>query len=127
MEKIIRTYFYYLRNAQNAPVVTVCIGFDNDKKAYRGVSVCSDKENPIKRKGKSIAKGRMLKAFNTGINDLMVDRDESTDVLFNVQENMDKAAEDIFFISRSINTFMYKSEVDPSLTKYEQKLKDLKG
>ena len=43
----LRIYFYYLRNIQNAPIVTVCIAFDEEH-YYRGVSLCSFKDNPVK-------------------------------------------------------------------------------
>ena len=55
-------YFYYGRDNQNSPLVTVCL-YKKDDKVTRGVAICSEKDLPNKKKGKSIAKDRAIKAM----------------------------------------------------------------
>ena len=125
--EIVRKYFYYLRNKMNEPVITICLGFDCDDIAYRGISICSAKDNPIKKRGKSISFGRMIKAFHNEMNSDEIDKDEPMNVLISVRENMNEETEKLFFNEGSfLNTFSYKSEVNPELTQYENKLKNLK-
>ena len=60
----IKERFYYVRDKQNRPVVTVCLGTDENGVHSRGVAYCSDKDIPKKSTGRAIARGRMLKAFH---------------------------------------------------------------
>ena len=134
---ITRHYFYYLRGVstseehpehRGSPIVTVCLGFDDEEVAYRGVSICSKKENPVKVKGKHIAYGRMIKAHNTGFSGDNIDRDESYESLKYVTEIMSSETKDVFLIDNNmLLTFGYKSDADAYLSKYEEKLKNLKG
>jgi len=43
--------WYYLRNEENEPVVTVILTINDNNEIARGVSVCSVDDNPEKRKG----------------------------------------------------------------------------
>lgn len=52
---------YYERGKNRAPVVTVCLHI-SDESFTRGVAICSPKDNPCKKIGRAIAKGRALKA-----------------------------------------------------------------
>ena len=54
-----RTYFYYLRDKNKRPLVTICLHCIGDK-YYRGVAICSPKDSPVKRVGRNIAFGRAL-------------------------------------------------------------------
>lgn len=46
------TWFYYLRDQQNRPLVTVCLLRDSNKKVYRGMAICGPKDNPNKKQVK---------------------------------------------------------------------------
>ena len=57
-------YFYYLRDKDNKPVVSVCLKKDdeNDKLFHRGISVCSMRDNCEKAHGRYLAITRSLRA-----------------------------------------------------------------
>ena len=61
-----KTYFYYLRDKERKPLVTVCLHCDDKGEYYRGVAVCSPKDSPNKRVGRNIALGRVLQAIKHG-------------------------------------------------------------
>ena len=71
-----KTRFYYLRDKQNTPRVTICIGVDYKGKFSRGVALCSFKDTPLKKNiidkktgkfittsGRFIAENRAAQAF----------------------------------------------------------------
>ena len=62
--------FYYLRDAKNRPVVTVCLIRERKDDApdafYRGVAVCSLKDQPNKKIGRAIAYERACQATCCG-------------------------------------------------------------
>lgn len=59
----VRKYkFYYVRDKQRKPVVTVVIAHLNNGRFARGVAVCSYHDNPNKDTGKLLAARRLLKA-----------------------------------------------------------------
>lgn len=62
-----KEYYYYERDENNRPIVTVCLlqpDINNPNAFARGVAICNDCESPIKKRGRAIAKGRALKAIN---------------------------------------------------------------
>ncbi len=59
-----KEYYYYMRTRRNAPIVTVCLISDNDT-VYRGVAICSRRDNPVKEKGRALARKRAWKAFHS--------------------------------------------------------------
>jgi hypothetical protein len=52
-----REAYYYLRDPENRPVITVCLLIDGHRIA-RGVAICSDRDVPCKKDGRARAKGR---------------------------------------------------------------------
>ena len=54
--------FYYLRDYYKRPVGTVCLIIQNGD-IGRGLAICSDKDNPVKRIGRAIASGRAQQAL----------------------------------------------------------------
>jgi hypothetical protein len=55
-QKEITVKYYYLRDIENKPRVTVCFAHDPEYNVFaRGVAVCSKKDNPSKRVGRAIA------------------------------------------------------------------------
>ena len=57
-----KTWYYYYRDAQRRPVVTVCL-MEFAGNYYRGVALCSLNDHPIKAQGRAIAKGRATRAL----------------------------------------------------------------
>ena len=53
--------YYYLRDKNNKPVITVCLFEVND--IGKGLAVCSDSDNPKKSIGRRKAMGRAIKAL----------------------------------------------------------------
>lgn len=75
-----KEYFYYLRDEQRKPVVTVCLIIANNY-VSRGVAICSDMDCPCKKTGRAIARGMATRAFvRKGSGDFVV-RDEAFAVL----------------------------------------------
>lgn len=86
-----KTLFYYHRDENNRPIKTFCLLNEPDL-TVRGQAVCSEKDHPNKKVGRSIAHGRALKAWHSGKNDY------------------------------DSNKKFYKAEIQPELTPYEKKL-----
>lgn len=62
-----KKWFYYFRDAKKRPVVTVCLLKDTATgQVARGVAICSRRDMPRKKTGRSIAEGRAGKAMITG-------------------------------------------------------------
>jgi len=60
----IKEYYYYLRDEQNRPAITVCLIVNYESNEYfRGIAVASDLDMPNKKEGRTIAKGRAAKAI----------------------------------------------------------------
>ena len=104
------TRFYYLRDETKKPLVTICLATDTNGRHYRGVAICSPKDNPIKRVGRQIALGRVLRAIHRNVDSGPVLRNEAWYVLHEVQ---------------APNPYYIKSTNNPLLTPIEIKL--LKG
>jgi hypothetical protein len=60
--------YYYHRDSQNRPFITVCLLHDPEtKESARGIAVCSKDDMPMKKRGRGIAYGRALKAMKDGM------------------------------------------------------------
>lgn len=108
-----KEWYYYLRDDKNRPVITVCI-IENDGKYYRGISICSDKDQVIKRAGRNRSRGRALKAIHSTDDCEPIKRDEATIVFKHTSlvEGRDKYTD---FPE-------YKVCPSTNLTSFEQKL-----
>ena len=103
-------WFYYLRDKQNRPLVTVCLLRDSDLKVYQGVAICSPKDNPNKKTGKAIAFGRAKQAAENKKDSGDIFRQEAYEILSKVND---------------FNFYLFKSSCDPVLTQHETKLLNL--
>ena len=56
--------YYYLRDKQKRPTVTVCLVSGN-RGLSRGIAVCSLRDHPVKKVGRALAKKRALQAYWT--------------------------------------------------------------
>lgn len=59
----LRKRFYYFRDRENRPVITVCLVSNENGEMSRGVAFCSKKDPPKKKTGRNIAAGRAVKAM----------------------------------------------------------------
>lgn len=57
--------YYYFRDENNRPIVTVCLIKDGDY-VRRGVSICSIADGSNKKIGRKIAQGRAMKPVEPG-------------------------------------------------------------
>jgi len=101
-------HYYYLRDDANRPLVTVCLSTDINGRHYRGVAICSPKDNPVKRVGRQIAQGRVFRAMHRNQAGDPVYRDEAYQVLQDVKGRL--------------YPYYTKSSPDPVLTPIEIKL-----
>jgi len=80
--------FYYFRDKNRAPIVTVCLLADGTETA-RGAAVCSAKDQPCKKTGRRIALARARKAIGTKKSDrALLEHDPltvSTKAIYNPQ------------------------------------------
>ena len=72
--------FYYLRDKENKPRVTICEVPTNDC-IYLGMAICSTKDNPCKLEGRKGAVERIKDAVFAGIHCNPVNRPEVKDML----------------------------------------------
>lgn len=106
-KRMTKTYFYYLRDKDRRPLVTVCLHCVGNR-YYRGVAICSPKDSPIKRVGRNIAFGRALQAVKKGeMKESFIGRDEALSVYLSVSED---------------GYFEYKSTDRVILDSFEKKL-----
>jgi hypothetical protein len=56
----VNTLYYYERDIDGVPIVTVCLVVDSKGKTARGVAYCSPRDNAKKSVGRGIALNRAL-------------------------------------------------------------------
>ena len=100
--------YYYFRDTQNKPRITVCLLKVGGQTA-RGIAICSMLDNPCKTTGRNIAKGRAHKAMFAEESSCPINRKTAFDVAYD-------AFGEIYFES------IYKSTYAPLLTDFERKL-----
>jgi len=74
--------YYYIRDEQNKPVITVCL-IQNENNIARGFAICSKKDQPCKKVGRAIAKTRAVFALNSGKSNLEMNRKGLPLIAFN--------------------------------------------
>jgi hypothetical protein len=119
--KIDRKWFYYLRDMNNHPVITVCLMRDLNGLYHRGISICSKIERPIKQQGRERAIKRALEAMKYKEDTRKINR---LCAILRVEETTDSSTDE-FPKELDINTgkeYMFKSYYDTELTPLEKKL-----
>jgi hypothetical protein len=104
-----KRYFYYLRDDNNKPIVTVCLIKTGDI-VTKGIAICSERDNPVKKVGRNIAAGRAVKAQLYGMDTLPV----SERGLEQYGQVYESDVEEL--------TPMYKSVFTPYLSDYEKEI-----
>jgi hypothetical protein len=69
--------YYYVRDDENKPRVTICIIVDTEAERIlsRGIALCSFKDCPNKKIGRKIAEGRAWKGINGFQSDVLKEPD----------------------------------------------------
>ena len=100
-----KTKYYYYRDDDNRPVITVCLLQANGDTA-RGWTLCSELDNPCKKTGRKISRDRAIHAMKTKENSCPVQTDRMP----------------TRFSGRTGIFGWYKSAYNPPLTQLETKL-----
>jgi len=113
MDEEIQEFFYYIRDRRsNKPVITVCVIKNITTCEWaRGVAICSKLEQPIKTKGRHIARGRALRALKHKLDNDLVSRSEA----WTIQTNCIPWNEPSSY-------YMYKSYYNPELNHFEHRI-----
>jgi len=75
-----KAYYYYYRDSDRRPVITVCLLKIADG-LHRGISICSPKDNPCKKEGRKLALYKALRAAKKQKNGCRIKRTEARHVL----------------------------------------------
>jgi len=68
-------YYYYLRDEQNRPLVTVCLAINRDtNEFFRGITICGS-DNLEKSEGRKYASRRVLRAIKRRKNTMSIKQD----------------------------------------------------
>ena len=104
-----KEFYYYLRDPdktidgkthKGAPRVTICLLEEEDKTIARGVAICSILDAPNKKTGRTIARGRAVKALKHLTNSEVSKRNQA--------------------LTPFLHKAMYEGNVKPNLMPYEQ-------
>lgn len=120
-------FYYYLRTDlhnrtgeiidKRKPFGCVCLGYDPKQGVWsRGVSLCSQKENFIKKEGRKRARARCLKAMGTNSNSEKINY---------IRDDINDNKPQIYWLENSFKApwkFIYKSEHNINLTDYEYEI-----
>ena len=104
-------FYYYLRDEEKPnrpPVISVCL-YAREGSIYRGLSICSIKDNCEKARGRRLALSRAITAWLRGGDIEPINRWEARNALSKLGGDY----------------VLYKGEVDPSLTPFERKITGL--
>jgi len=105
-----KTYYYYYRDEDDVPKVTVCLLKDGNE-IGKGVAVCSPLDFPNKKEGRKIARGFARKALGMKRSSVHILREETIEIIEDcVNSNMEE------------NTDFCHSVYQPALTKFENKI-----
>lgn len=109
--EIKREAYYYARDKQNRPVVTVCLLVDDKCNIARGVAICSAKDSPNKVWGRALSRSRALACFQSmGMHSMEpVRRKEALEVLVSLP-------------GKQPYHLMAKAWWNPALTEFERDL-----
>lgn len=108
-----KTRYYYLRDSKNSPLVTICL-IEKDNIVGKGVAICSMLDLPNKKVGRTIARGKALKALGKQEHSEPIKRFKAIHALSNAYSLIDEY--------NQLVKYMHKSIFNPQLTAYETKL-----
>ena len=109
--------YYYCKNGDGKPVVTVCV-MQNGSDTARGVAILSSKDNHNKKIARQIAAGRAAKALRLKNNNSEIRRGEPVDAI--VSLHLAECGAPEFY--RLASDEWWKSYANPRLTDFERRL-----
>ena len=109
MKKAKNTWYYYIRDKANRPVITICL-LKIGKDISKGIAICSIKDNPCKKTGRVIAKGRAVQAMHNKKDCCFIGRIHCS----SIQMALTRKEEGIDVYNKAL--------FNPVLTKFESKL-----
>lgn len=106
-------WIYYLRDNLKRPIITVCLLENENGMFARGIALCSNKDQPCKRIGRTIAKGRAVKALLTKTTSGRITRNEAFDVLDEINLETGYSAKSFYnTIPLEHEKFLFKNNVN---------------
>lgn len=103
--------FYYYRDEDRHPRVTICVICDPTEKIYcRGISLCSFMDHVNKENGRDMAEDRAIKAFKSKTTSEEILRSETDEIVISAKNFVREIGDD------------YKSSYAVVLTDFEKKL-----
>ena len=96
--------YYHKRDLNNKPRLTGCLLIE-DGHIARGLSLCSMKDNPCKKRGRKIALDRAIWAMENKRSSLAISRWEATEILL--------------LTKSSFTSYSHKAVYNPVLTDFE--------
>jgi len=110
-------HYYHLRDYKRRPMATVCLAqkCNGDGKIHlaRGVSVCGEQDQPVKKEGINRARGRAIKALEKGESSEPMARQYVFDLFY---KQLLEPATTMYL------TMCFKSEFEPKLYPHEEKM-----
>ncbi len=108
-------HFYYFRNENRTPIITVCL-LNKEDQVARGIAICAPKDNFSKSMGRMFARNRAIKALLTKKTSDPVFRDEA---IYNIDSEFDL----VHYYNDDIDSVTeFKSMFNPVLTDFEKRL-----
>ena len=111
-------YYYYLRDKNNYPIITICLKKKNNNIA-RGLSILNSSDRIDKKEGRKWARRYADKALGRRKTDLPIRRKEVLEKLNEVYEYNNTLP---IIATENKMICEYKSVFEPVLTNYEYKL-----
>ena len=122
-----KRWFYYFRDSNNQPVITVCLIKDKSGDIARGIAICSKKDNFRKKDdavllnkryrlvtgGRTIAYQRAIEALKSKKTTLPIKSERAMDIVMNSNYDL---------CNNRHTLSLYKSVYNPTLTAFENKL-----
>lgn len=124
--KDITTKFYYIRDCNGQPRITVCLIKDGDE-ISRGIAICSLKESPRLHEGRNKAWGRATRAMihkhvSLSKGEPFIRRPEAHEVLDKCVTQANNASTVLGFLVRDGYWHAPKWEYAPKLTPWEDEI-----
>ena len=116
--------FYFIRDKDHKPVISICLLIETESVQARGVAICSDSETPCinikahQRNGPGIAKKKAWKAWKSESNDYRIHRLEAIAVLDRIRLSNEETWNDISFPEM----YGFKAFYFPILSKKEERI-----
>ena len=115
-----KEYYYYIRDNDNHPRVTVCLIEDSKGGFHRGISLCSFDEKEIdKEYGRRKARSRALHALHTKEDSMPIASHRAVDIILRTSRSL---LAEFLSVDSSFGSGGFKSLHLVTLTDFERKI-----